>query len=481
MLFNSFEFLVFFVTVAILYFIIKDKWRWILLLGASYLFYGSWSVAYMGLIVISTIITFSSGVLLEKQNNNPDLSEKIRKRNKRLIVLVSLCTNLGILLFFKYYNFFASTVNSIIPDSLPIFEKLLPVVGISFYTFQALSYTMDVYRGRMEAQKHFGKYALFVSFFPQLVAGPIERASNLLPQFNDPKKFNYQDVRSGCLLIIWGLFKKVVVSDRLGVFVNEVYSKPETSTGIVAIVAALFFAIQIYLDFSAYSEIAIGAARIFGYKLTINFKRPYLSTSFNDFWKRWHISLNTWFLEYLYIPIGGSRGKYISTIRNVLIVFLISGLWHGASWNFVIWGAINSMYLLIFDRIFFNNKKKDPPLKNKMFRGTLIMLFWAASLVFFRAKTFSDAIIIYKKFSFSGLDQLYNFGLNERTFKFAVSMFILVYIIELFQETGFSVERLFKAPLLIRWALYIALPLSIIYFGAYGSSMMDSSFIYFQF
>jgi len=482
MLFNSFEFLLFYIIVSVLFFIINNKWRWLLLLIASYVFYSSWSISYLGLIIISTLVTYYSGILLDKQNSNLDKSENTRNKNKHRIVATSLIINLGILFFFKYYNFAATSANSLIPNSLPFIDSLLPVVGISFYTFQALSYTMDVYNGKIKAKRHIGKYALFVSFFPQLVAGPIEKAANLLPQFDEHKTFDYQKVRSGVLLMVWGVFKKVVVADRLGIFVSKVYDSPESTSGIIPVIATLFFAIQLYIDFSSYSDIAIGAARVFGYKLTINFKRPYLSTSFGNFWKRWHISLNSWFMEYLYIPLGGNRGKYSRTIINIIIVFLISGLWHGASWNFVIWGAVNAFYLLVLDRYLFTTKSKRPlSLLKKIFRGTVIMLFWSLSLVFFRANNFTDAITIYSNLSFTGIDQLYDFGLNELTFKFALGMFFFIYVIELFQEVGYTPDNIFRAPLIVRWSIYLLLPLAIIYFGAYGSKLTDSSFIYFQF
>jgi len=470
MLFNSFEFLLFFITVAFTYFILKDKWRWALLLGASYFFYGSWNISYLILILLSTVTTFYSGILIEKIPSQ-----------KKNITFSSLAINLGILFFFKYYNFFATTVNSLNEDTLPFFDSLLPVVGISFYTFQALSYTMDVYNGKIISQKHIGKYALFVSFFPQLVAGPIEKASNLLPQFSENKIFNYDRVRSGLLLIVWGIFKKVVVADRIGIFVSEVYNAPSESYGVINIIATILFSFQLYLDFSSYSEIAIGSARIFGYKLSINFKRPYLSVSFKDFWKRWHITLNAWFFEYLYLPLGGNKKKGITTIRNIIIIFLVSGLWHGASWNFVIWGGINSIYLLVIERFLQSKKKKKKKLFGKIFFGTIIMLLWSASLVFFRANTFEDALTIYSNMNFSGIENLYDFGLNKLTFKITIRLLILVYVIELFQELGFTENKIFNAPIIIRWLIYLILPLSTLYFGAYGLDSSDSSFIYFQF
>ena len=470
MLFNSFEFLLFFITVAFTYFLIKDKWRWAFLLGASYFFYGSWNTSYLILILLSTVTTFYSGILIEKIPNQ-----------KKIVALSSLTINLGILFFFKYYNFFATTVNSLSQDTLPFFDTLLPVVGISFYTFQALSYTMDVYNGKIQSQKHIGKYALFVSFFPQLVAGPIEKASNLLPQFSESKLFNYERVRSGLLLIVWGIFKKVVIADRIGVFVSEVYNDPSESYGVINIIATVLFSFQLYLDFSSYSEIAIGSARVFGYKLSTNFKRPYLSVSFKEFWKRWHITLNSWFFEYLYLPLGGNKKKGVTTIRNIIIIFLISGLWHGASWNFVIWGGINSIYLLVIDRFLQSKKKKKKKLFGKMFFGTIIMLLWSASLVFFRANTFEDAMVIYSNMNFSGIENLYAFGLNKLSFYVTIRLLVLVYIIELFQEIGFTENKIFNAPIILRWIIYLILPLSTLYFGAYGLESSDSSFIYFQF
>jgi len=478
MLFNSFQFLLFFVLVTGLYFVIRHKWRWLLLLIASYVFYASWNAYYLALIATSTLVTFASGLLLEKQNANTS-STQTKTRNKRLIVAGSLIVNFSILVFFKYYDFLAETINFVFRSDLAYSSFLLPV-GISFYVFQAASYTLDVYKEKIEPQRHLGKYALFVSFFPQLVAGPIEKAANLLPQIDIEKSFDYERVRSGCLLMLWGVFKKVVVADRLGLFVSEVYGGAEEVTGLIPVIAIFFFAFQVYIDFSAYSEIAIGAALVLGFRLTINFKRPYLASSFKDFWKRWHISLNSWFFEYLYINLGGNRlGKLITT-RNIIIVFLISGLWHGPSWNFIIWGGINGCFLIFLDR-FLSPQKTTHSLFSKMGRGFIILTCWAVSLVFFRAETFSDAIAMYSSMGIGGVDQLFDFGLNRDAFLLAISGLVLVYVVDILQESGIRDQRIFNLPLAVRWGVYVFLAVSIIYLGAYGADFGDSSFIYFQF
>ncbi len=489
MLFNSLEFLLFFVVVTCLYFTIKSKWRWLLLLVSSYFFYGSWNFSYLVLIAASTIVTFYSGIFIGKQNAKTNLSEATKLKNKKLIVTGSLILNFSILIFFKYYNFLVETFNFLSPVELNYSSLLLPV-GVSFYVFQAASYTLDVYKKKIEPQHHLGKYALFVSFFPQLVAGPIEKAVNLLPQIENENSFQYERVRSGCLLMLWGIFKKVVIADHLGLFVSEVYGNAGETTGLIPVIATLFFTLQVYIDFSAYSEIAIGAARVLGFNLTTNFKRPYLATSFNDFWKRWHISLNSWFLEYLYIPLGGSRLGKSKTIRNIIIVFLISGLWHGASWNFIIWGAINGCFLIFLDSLmnYQGSKKQQKHLSankhslfSKIVRGGFVTIFWAASLVFFRAETFNDAITIYQSMGLGGLNKVFEYGLNQHAFIMVLLLLVMLYLIELFQESGVQEQRIWSLPLPFRWSIYILLAISIIYLGAYGENLSDSSFIYFQF
>ena len=320
MLFNSLHFLIFFPIVIVIYFCIPHKYRWILLLFASYYFYMSWKAEYVILILISTIIDYFVAIKISREDN-----EKMRK----IYLLLSIITNIGLLISFKYLNFISSSVSEFlqlfsIQFSPIILDVLLPV-GISFYTFQTLSYTIDVYRRRIKPERHFGIFAVYVSFFPQLVAGPIERGKNLLPQFLEKHYFDYIRVTNGLKLMLWGFFKKIVIADRLAVVVNAVYNNPTEFTGAPLILATVFFAFQIYCDFSGYSDIAIGTAQVMGYNLMDNFKRPYFAGSISEFWQRWHISLSTWFRDYLYIPLGGSRVSIPRWYFNLIIIFIVSG------------------------------------------------------------------------------------------------------------------------------------------------------------
>jgi len=335
MLFNSLDFLIFFPVIVGLYFALSPKYRWVLLLGASYYFYMCWKAEYIILIVFSTLVDYFAARQMARIQE---------KKKRRPFLYLSLLSNLGLLFFFKYWNFFSGETRALLDSwnimaDVPTFQLLLPV-GISFYTFQTLSYTIDVYNGKLEPEKNLGRFALYVSFFPQLVAGPIERATHLLPQLRQTFDFDYQRVVSGLQQMLWGFFKKVVIADRLAVYVNEIYASPGDENGLALLLATYFFAFQIYCDFSGYSDIAIGAARVMGYDLMENFRTPYLSKSIREFWSRWHISLSTWFRDYLYIPLGGNRVPQVRWFLNLFIVFVVSGFWHGANWTFLIWGAL---------------------------------------------------------------------------------------------------------------------------------------------
>ncbi|MEM1270711.1 MAG: MBOAT family protein, partial [Bacteroidota bacterium] len=338
MFFNSVEFLIFFPVVVGLYFATPHRFRWILLLAASYYFYMAWEPAYALLIAGSTVVDYFTARAM---------GSRATKRERRPFLWLSLAANLGLLGYFKYANFFAGSLNAlrVLPE-VPYHDFLLPV-GISFYTFQTLSYTIDVYRGARDAERHFGIFALYVSFFPQLVAGPIERSTRLLPQFFEHYGFDYERVASGLRLMLWGFFKKVVIADHVATYVDVVYNSPADHTGLTVWIATYFFAFQIYCDFSGYSDIAIGTARVMGYELMDNFRRPYFSKSIAEFWRRWHISLSTWFRDYVYIPLGGNRVSKGRWYANLMIVFLVSGLWHGANWTFVVWGGLHGLYLVV--------------------------------------------------------------------------------------------------------------------------------------
>jgi len=352
MVFNSYDFLIFFPIVTLIYFLIPHKVRYIWLLIASYFFYMCWNVKYSLILLFSTFVTYVSGLLITRANKIDD--EKRRVKKKKMWVALSFIINLAILFLFKYFDFAIDNINAIlsclnIKVLIPSFDLVLPV-GISFYIFQALSYTVDVYRNEIDAEKNFLKYALFVSFFPQLVAGPIERSKNLLNQIYERHYFDAQRVKDGLLLMIWGGFQKIVIADRVAVVVDTVFNNFPTYQGMYIIVATVLFAIQIYCDFSGYSTIATGAAKVMGFELMENFNAPYFSMSVSEFWRRWHISLSSWFKDYLYIPLGGNRKGKLRKYINIMIVFLVSGLWHGAEWSFIVWGALN--------RNFSNNRRK---------------------------------------------------------------------------------------------------------------------------
>jgi D-alanyl-lipoteichoic acid acyltransferase DltB (MBOAT superfamily) len=422
MIFNSIDFGIFFALVFFIYWMFFRKnslLRNIFIIAVSYLFYGWWDWRFLSLIIISSLVDFIVGKKI--------YSEESHVKQKKWLI-ISLIVNIGFLGFFKYFNFFidsfidAFTLFGVKPDGFNL-NIILPV-GISFYTFQTLSYTLDIYYKRLKPTDNIFAFFAFVSFFPQLVAGPIERAKDLLPQFLKKTSIHYELIRSGLLLMLWGFFKKIVIADRLAIFVDKAYGDVPNLDGITSIVSIIFFAFQLYLDFSAYSDIAIGSSRILGFNLSTNFNRPYLSSSFSDFWKRWHISLSSWFRDYVYFPLGGNRTTPKKVIRNVLIVFALSGLWHGASWNFVIWGILNGLFILIFDK-FLSNKKNN--LFQKVFIRFFVSSLWALSLVFFRAQTLNDAIIMFSNLFEPTKDVLFNQGLNSKEFFFATKL-LFVYM-----------------------------------------------------
>ncbi|MFT2010250.1 MBOAT family O-acyltransferase [Pontibacter sp. 13R65] len=493
MLFNSIEFLVFFPTVVALYYLLPHRFRWVLLLVASYVFYMFWRVDYALILVLSTFIDYTCGRMMGRH------PEEQRQRRKPWLWL-SLLSNLGILFTFKYFNFFSSAAQDLaqllgVTYAAPAFELLLPM-GISFYTFQTISYSIDVYYGRVKPEKHLGIFALFVTFFPQLVAGPIERAGNLLGQLREKHQFDYQRLTGGLKLMAWGLFKKVVIADRLALMVNQVYGNPTDYEGLPLLVATVFFAFQIYCDFSGYSDMAIGAAQVMGFRLMENFRRPYFSTSIREFWSRWHISLSTWFRDYLYIPLGGNRVVRWRWYYNLFITFLVSGLWHGANWTFLVWGALHGLFLILEvafapqRKSNYSNKNTSPELK-KAFRalGTfaLVCLAW----IFFRAETITDASYILTH-SFTGfadslqiilgptskLQRDYLFlGYSGYTYVLSWLLLFVLVSVELVQRSRPIRIRLAAAPLYLRWSVYNLFVVALIILGIFS----DTAFIYFQF
>ena len=490
MLFNSIEFLIFFPIVVLIYFLVPKKIKQLWLLAASYYFYMCWNARYVLLILASTVITYMSGRLIERTRKTVW---------KKWIVAGSFGMNLGILFYFKYADFALSVLTSAfakihIQLNVPAFDIVLPV-GISFYTFQALSYTMDVYRGEICAEKNFFRYALFVSFFPQLVAGPIERSGNLLKQLAVPGKFCFENAREGLLLMLWGFFLKIVMADRIAVFVDIVYGDPFTYSGVYLIVATMLFAVQIYCDFAGYSTIAMGAAKMMGITLMENFDAPYLSTSVAQFWRRWHISLTSWFKDYLYIPLGGSRKGKIRKYINTMIVFLVSGLWHGASFSFVVWGGLNGLYQVVGDTLRPVRDKAvsllwldRTSLGHKLIHivGTFLLIDF--SFIFFRADRFRDALAVIRSMTsvknpwilFDG--SLYECGLDEKNFHLMIWGIMILLFADFCKRKGIKIrEVVIRQDYWFRW-VFVALAISgILTFGIWGPNYNEAHFIYFQF
>lgn len=499
MLFNSAEFLIFFPIAAFGYYLIPHKVRYLWLLACSYYFYMCWNPVYALLILFSTAITWISGLALEKVKVT-DIDNSKRVRYKKLCVAFSFVLNLAVLGYFKYANFLISNINSVLSlfhatYTVPHVDILLPV-GISFYTFQALSYTMDVYRNEIYAEKNFFRYALFVSFFPQLVAGPIERSKNLLKQLNERHTFSFDRVRSGFMLMIWGYFLKMVLADRIAVFVNTVYSNIYYEyTGWYLIVANILFAFQIYCDFAGYSTIAMGAAEIMGFKLMDNFNAPYFSQSVSEFWKRWHISLSSWFRDYLYIPLGGNRKGTARKYANLMIVFLLSGLWHGASWSFIIWGGLNGVYQIVGAVLKPLRDKVVPALhldrttfSHKLFRTLFTFFLIDLTWVFFRANRLLDAVkIIISMLTAKNIwilfdDSLFQLGLDWKNFMVMVVAIIILLGADYLKKKGIVIrEVICQQELWFRWIVMIIGIMSILLFGMWGSGYDAASFIYFQF
>lgn len=498
MLFNSMGFLTFFPTVCMIYFLISPNARYLWLLAASYFFYMCWNPQYLFLILFSTIITYLSGVAMEKIKR---LNPKVRARSNwlKICVALSIFLNLALLFYFKYWGFAIANINRIIAKiglqiSFPMQNVLLPV-GISFYIFQALGYTIDVYRGDIYAEKNFFRYALFVSFFPQLVAGPIERSRNLLKQVGKPTYFDINNVREGLLTMAYGLFIKVVVADRLSGIINPVYANWNEQNGMCLLTATVLFAFQIYCDFEGYSQLAIGSAKTLGFSINRNFDTPYLSGNVHDFWKRWHISLTSWFRDYLYIPLGGNRKGKLRKHLNTMIVFLVSGLWHGASWHFVAWGGINGIYHVMQDVTLPFRKKAVACLRVdagafmwKCFCCFVTFALVDVSWLFFRADGIRSALTILVKigqdFSWRYLfaDAFYNLFGSARELFIVFFSLAIVFFIDVLRYKKIDLKAwVLKQQLCYRWIIYFTIILVIILWGAYGSDYEQTQFIYFQF
>ncbi|NMD37275.1 MAG: MBOAT family protein [Christensenellaceae bacterium] len=488
MVFNSFHFVLFFPIVALIYYSLPHKLRHIWLLAASYYFYMCWNATYAILITITIVVTYFCGILISKAE-----SEKAKKG----YVASTFIINLGILVFFKYFNFIGESINRLlsmgnIAFKIPALDILLPV-GISFYTFQSLGYVVDVYRKDVHPQKNLLKYALFVSFFPTLLSGPIERSYNLMPQFDEPRNFDYNRAREGFIMLLWGYFKKVVIADRLAPYVDHIYNNLGDVGTAAIIIATIFFTVQIYCDFSGYSDIAIGTAKIMGFNLIKNFDLPYTSKSIAEFWRRWHISLSTWFRDYLYIPLGGNRVSRKRWIFNIMLVFIVSGIWHGANWTFLLWGLLHGIYQVIGK---ISRKPKDKLLsklkisKNawyyKVSARFITFCSVAIAWVFFKANTVQDAFYIFKevikaipRIAQTNMPRLF-LGRSIYFYDFVIGAVLI--IILLFGERRIEsfLKKLPYRILPIRWFAYLFIIFFIILLGIYGS-LSPASFIYLQF
>ncbi len=491
MVFNSVEFLVFFPLVLLVYFITPYRIRWVPLLAASMFFYMMWNWKLVFLILFTVMISYTSAIIIHKF--------RARKRLCRFALIVTLLSCLGVLFFYKYFNFLSETVTGMMRlfgSDVPDYSlSLILPVGISFYTFQTLSYVIDVYRGLITPEWHLGYYMLYVTFFPQLVAGPIERPENLLPQLRAQNRIARKNLSGGTKKMVIGFFKKVVVADLIAVYVNSVYNHAGESTGFGVLLATVLFAFQIYCDFSGYTDIAIGCAEIMGIKLMQNFNRPYEAASIKEFWSRWHISLSSWFKDYLYIPLGGSRTSRWKHQRNLMIVFLVSGLWHGANWTFVIWGALHGAYQIIgyftakprqrlWERLGVSPDSRVLHGIKRLNTFALVCFAW----IFFRANTFSELKILLSKlvtdWSFTAsyfADTLSSMGITAEgaviTLLSIVVMFMLDRLSVKRKEKSvsrFEGERLIPVGAYLVWAVAIAWVLLLVNDGA-------SSFIYFQF
>ncbi len=492
MLFNSTEFFVFFPVVTALYFLLPHKLRWLLLLVASCIFYMAFVPVYIAILGITIVIDYAAGILIED-------SAAGRRKTWLVVSVISTCL---VLFVFKYFNFFNANVAGLARlihwnYQVETLKWILPI-GLSFHTFQSLSYVIEVYRGNQRAERHFGIYALYVMFYPQLVAGPIERPQNLLGQFRIRHDFDDQRIANGLKLMAWGLFKKVVIADRLAMMVNNVYNDPTSFEGIPLVLATVFFAFQIYCDFSGYSDMAIGAAQVMGFRLMENFNRPYFAKTISEFWKRWHISLSTWFRDYLYIPLGGNRAGNFRRSFNLFFTFLVSGFWHGANWTFIIWGALHGMFLIVGNQTRHQRERikrslgvvKGAPLNRWLQIGmtfALVCFAW----IFFRARTLHEATYVATHLlsnipeqlqlairnTDGARDRLIYLGEGKWVFGTAILSILAMEGVHLMQRHNRMRAMLADKPAWVRWPVYYGLVLSILFFGVFNRT----SFIYFQF
>lgn len=495
--FNSLQYILFLPVTVILYYLLPKKIKNPVLLAASYIFYAFWGPAYAGFILFSTVSTYCAGLMIGKYRD--------RKAIKKTILIVTIIVNLGILLFFKYFNFFAVTISEIFKIagsdmSVPMLNLFLPA-GISFYTFMSVGYIVDVYRGRSgtkpnvienyKPERNFIDYALFVSFFPQIISGPIERAGNVIPQFKKERIFDIEHFKQGVTLIIWGMVKKMIIADNLAVIVNTAYNDPHSYTGTQLLFATLCFTFQIYCDFSACTDIARGSARLVGIELMENFKCPYMSTSIKDFWRRWHISLSTWFRDYLYFPLGGSRVSTLRRCFNLMVVFIVSGFWHGAAATFIVWGFLHGLYQIIgivtkplkdktiYKVIPFDSKFLKP------FRIVFTFILVSFAWILFRANSLSDALYVMRAIAAIPSHGVFplafgTMGVSRFTIAFTAFFTILLSVVDIATQKR-DILRSLSEKFWIRWIIYLVLLVSIFLFGYYGTGFAPQDFVYFKF
>ena len=495
MSFNSLDYLLFFPIVVLSYYLIPKKIRMYWLLIVSYYFYMSWNAKYGLLIFFSTLVTYTCGLGIGLVNNHC----KDNKNIKLLVVFSSVIINLALLFYFKYTNFAIDNVNTLLlklgaESHLSNYDIVLPV-GISFFIFQALGYTIDVYRGQIEAEKNLFRYALFVSFFPQLVAGPIERSKNLLNQLRENPRFDADNARSGLLTMAYGLFMKIAVADNISAVIDPMFSNPDKYSGMILLFATVLFAFQIYCDFNGYTQIAIGSARVLGFKLNQNFDVPYMGKSVKDFWRRWHISLTSWFRDYLYIPLGGSRKGKIRKQINTMIVFLCSGLWHGAAWHFVVWGGLNGLFSIVedvllpikkwlYEKLGINNDL----FMYKLFQRVIAFLCIDFTWLFFRATSLKTALHMlslmkddFRLAWFMNFDFVNVFDSPYALMTVFIPLMIIV-LIDVIKYFGNDVKAIiFRQQIVFRWIIYAVIMFAILYWGRYGTGYEQTQFIYFQF
>lgn len=500
MLFNSFGYAVFLPIIFLLHWITPRKWRWALLLAASCFFYATWGPEYILVLLLTIVISYYAALYMERAGKQRGRSANGKKNrgaspSAKTVLVLSIIFCAGLLFFFKYLNFFSENVAALLQrfsiPMQPFTLRLALPIGISFYLFQTISYLVDVYKGKIPAERHFGIYAVYISFFPKVMQGPIERGESLLPQLHKPRRFHYGQASYGIKLMAWGFFKKLVLADGLSIYVSQVYDNLPSYTGFSLMLATFFYAIQLYCDFSGYTDIALGSAGILGIRLSPNFRSPYFASSIKDFWGRWHISLSSWLRDYIYIPLGGSRVGRVRHALNIMITFLVSGLWHGASWNYVLWGGIHGA-LQIIEGFFPWNKKSSRFQTDRRLHAMLCIvtvpvtfLLVCFAWIFFRAATLQDAFYVIRNM-FTGIGSPYTYihdcalqlGLTFRNLVFHCLPLIPLFLFDLASLKTDVIALISRQRFFIRWPVYILLLLVILLFSEKG---VTTEFIYMQF